>query len=231
MSDETTKTTTAIALPEKLILQHEDPKASEAYAQEQAQAKKLRAVMMLDKAKQEEIIRATEPVLEEAQHKFSEVHKKLIKAGEKAVSDLKVSEEFADVKKALRALKINSIECSIEFGSVNLNGRGKIEFRRTVGKRSDSYYSNTTMSGEDYLPFTEEMTELLKEYRTLDKQVKDLTKQIADAQSKLRDRANRMSDAEGALALRSMSAEEMEEVKGIYEQLTTGVTAAGLLGG
>lgn len=220
--------TLTLALPERLVLEHQDPTAAQAYAQDQAALKKLRGVMVLDKLNQEAIIKRVQPELELVKETIDELSEQLVKLGKREVGDLNLSTEFAAVKKAMRDLKINSLTFSIDFCGLDLVKKGKIRFRRTIGEKSSPY--SRSMSGDDAMPFTPEMSALLTQLNEAQAKQKVLLEQITDAQSKLRDRANRMSDAEGAFALRTMSSDELAEVKDIYGRLESGMTVTALLG-
>jgi hypothetical protein len=221
----------ALIVPSKVILQHEDPASQEAYNAEQKQLRQARAVMLLDKVEQENIIKDAKPRLEDATAEVARLNEKINKAGAKAVSKLKLSEEFADVKKALRAIKINSLECSIAFGGVEYTGKGRILFSRTVGRKARRDYGSTAvMVGDDSMPLTEELQGLVAQLKEAEELRTQLLEAIMDAQTKLRDRANRMSDVEGAIALKNLDEAEAEEVKSVYANLQGGMSAAALLG-
>ena len=83
----------------------------------------------------------------------------------------------------------------------------EIRFEREI-KHPDNYHG---ISGDDILPFTEEMLEVKAQYEELDAECKRAQAIIVEAEAARRDFANRMAKAEGLLALKQMGAEEQEE--------------------
>jgi len=219
-----------LVVPSEVVLRHRDSEWAEGQAKvETEQLRKAKAVLFLDKVQHEQTLKELEPKLEEVQLEFANMAKKIEKAGAREVGDLKPGEEFAEVKKALRALKINDFACRIELVKVDIEN-SEIVFKRSIGDKESKTYWNRVIDGEDTLKFTAEMKELKVQWKALFDQIRDIEQKLLAARSALRDRANRMSDVEGAIALKNLTTEEQVEVKELYSQLATGLNAHKLLG-
>jgi len=230
VSKQKTETTTGQALvPSEILIRHgNDPVTEESIAVEQKQLRTAKAVMFMDKVEQERIIEEAQPRLETAAKVIAAARIKLDKMAKTVVSKLKSSDEFADVRVALRAIKILGIKCGIEYKGMDMDAK-KICFVRGIGDYNQ-YSSEWDMQGEDSVKFTQEMLAEFKIMNAAEKEKKSCEKAILEAQSTLRNRANRMSDVEGAIAIKSMGKAEQEDAKEVYSHLKGGLSVGKLLG-
>jgi len=219
---------TSLVVPSEITLRHRSDDWTEGQVRaETEQLRKAKAVLFLDKVQHEKTIKELEPKLEDLKLELAKVEKAINKAAELEIGDMKLNEEFADVKKALRVLKINKFVCAIELVSVNTED-AEIVFRRSVGDKESTYRYNV-LSGEDTMKFTFEMKELKGQWKELTNKIQEIERTLLEARTALRDRANRMSDVEGAIALKNLNEDERVEVKELYQQLATGLNAQKLL--
>jgi hypothetical protein len=221
---------TSLVVPSEITLRHRSDDWTEGQVRaETEQLRKAKAVLFLDKVQHEKTIKELEPKLEDLQLELANVVKAIDKAAASEIGDLKPSEEFADVKKALKALKINNIACTIELVSVSIEN-AEIVFKRSIGDKERSY-NRYVLDGEDTMKFTVEMKELKGQWKDVTEQIREVERKLLAARTALRDRANRMSDVEGAIALKNLNEDERVEVKELYTQLATGLNAHKLLDG
>lgn len=220
-----------LVLPSKVVLAHEGSEFTEAEQQRQVeQLKKAKAVLFLDKVAQEKLIKELEPKIKDAKEDVAELKRKLELMGQEVVDEIDAKAEFAEVKKALRALKITKCSYKVELESVNIDS-SRIHFKRIVTGREDDrggYYQDS-LTGKDTLPFCEAMKGARKEYMVRKDELEVMEKQYMDAQDALRNRANRMADVEGAMALKGLNDADKADVKELYRQLATGLSATKLL--
>jgi len=195
------------------------------YEAEQREGRQLKAVMLLHAEHQKKVIEDERPKLEKAEIARRKTRERLEKMGKAAVRKLKVSEEFADLRKALQALNMGSISYGISYKELDLDSK-EIEFEREL-KHTDSYRSIT---GEDTMPFTEKMVEELKKYDEAKEEYDRSHNAIVEAETARRDYANRLAEAQGLLALKNMDEDEQQQVQDIYEHMSGGLTASKLLG-
>ena len=220
--------TVSLVVPSEVVLRHKESEYVEAQSKiETEQLRKAKAVLFLDKVQHEKTIKELEPRREEVTRAMAKADADLQHLGAQAVGDLKPGVEFADVKKALRALKIYAFACHIEFVGTNIENN-EIEFRRSINDGEKSSYR--VIDGCDTLKFTPEMKERKAEWKALKLELQDIERKLMEARTALRDRANRMADVEGAIALKNLNDEERVEVKELYTQLATGLNAHKLLG-
>jgi hypothetical protein len=220
-----------LVLPSKMVLAHEGSEFVEAEQKAQSeQLKKAKAVLFLDKVAQEKLIKELEPKIKDAKEDVTEAKKVIEVLGQEVVDAIDVKSEFDAVKKALRALKITKCSFKVELEHVNID-TSRIHFKRViVGKEGSSSYSTDELVGEDVLPFTADMKEARKAFLVRQAELDAMEKQYMDAQDALRNRANRMADVEGAMALKGLNEDDRADVKELYKQLATGLSATKLLG-
>lgn len=218
-----------LVVPAEVVLRHRESEWNEEQVKVTSeQMRKARAVLFLDKVQHEKTLKELEPLRVQAEQNIARLQSELNQAGASLVGDLKPSEEFAEVKKALRALRIYDTVFQIRLVEVEIEN-GTVQFTRSLGLKESSYRSDM-ISGSDRLKFTPEMKKLRTEWQDEVAKLKSIEQQLVEARTALRDRANRMSDVEGAIALKSLNAEEQVEVKELYTQLATGLNAQKLLG-
>ena len=198
---------------------------TEQLAAERKQERQIKAVMLLDDEHQRKLIDEEKPKLEKAEHQRVKLLNRLQKLAEKEVRKLKVSQEFTELKQALKKLNMGSCSFAIGFKGFSVEDE-EIRFEREI-KHPDNYHG---ISGDDILPFTEEMLEVKAQYEELDAECKRAQAIIVEAEAARRDFANRMAKAEGLLALKQMGAEEQEEVQAIYGHMAGNLSAERLLG-
>ena len=215
----------SLVLPQNVNLtQDVGPYSQKQNEIERTQQKQVSAVAFLNKLEQEAILRAQEPVLEKLQKEHASITKKLDRAAAKLVGALKVEDAAKEVKAALLAWGMTTVKLGATLDKINYDER-VLEVSKTCGGTD---YEK--LNAEEDVPFTPEMVTLVEKREKLDDQIRDVSNVMVEAQAKLKNRANLLADAQGALALKTMSKDEVEQVKDMYDTVKSGITVEKLLG-
>jgi hypothetical protein len=216
-------------VPTELVLRHQADHWSEDRAKTLASEEKIeKATYMLWKTELEVRIKKLEPQVRDKQAEHANIEKDILQTAKDVIADLKVSDEFEDVKKALRKLKISGVNCSISMGEVDID-LGIIHFIRSIDGGSRGY--GASLSGADRMKFTAEMKDMRHQWQTLRDEIKELDAQLLEARHQLDERANAMADIQGRNAVKSLTTEEAERTKAIFEDMKQGTSGAKLLVG
>lgn len=185
------------------------------------------AVMYLNKLEQDKIILENRPRREKLEKDLASVFKKLERKAAKLLAGLKVDEEAKELKKALEAWDILGVKFDISQQQLNIDER-VVEITKKITCKHESYDGLSSEAID--VPFTDEMVKLADQYDKLVDDIRVVTKTLADAEAKLMNRALLRADAHGALAIKRMSTSDIEDVKSVYEKVSSGVTVEKLLG-
>ena len=216
---------TALVIPANINLTTDlGPRQEQRDNVERTQQKQVSAVAFLNKLEQESILRAQEPVLEKLQKEHASVTKKLERAAAKVVGGIKVEDEAKEAKAALIAWGVTSVKLSATLDVINYDER-VIEVTKHIGGAD---YDK--LNAEVDISFTSDMIILADKRDALEDQIRDVTNIMVEAQAKLKNRANLLADAQGALALKTMSQDEISQVKDMYDTVKSGITVEKLLG-
>lgn len=205
------------------------PRQEQRDALDRTQAKQVSAVAFLNKLEQEAIIRENEPVLEKLQKEFSALNKKVERQAARVLNAIKVDDDASAVKKALNDWGINGVKIGVELKRVNIDDR-VIEVEKSVSVKDESRYNSCINTGVIDVAFDDVLTALADKVDALDKRMKDVQEILVTAHAKLKNRANLLADAQGALALKTMSKAEVEAVRDMYDTVKSGITVEKLLG-
>lgn len=215
----------SLVLPQNVNLTTDlGPRQEQRDAVERTQQKQVSAVAFLNKLEQESILRAQEPVLEKLQKEHGSVTKKLERAAAKLLGTVKVEDEAKEAKAALIAWGMTSVKLSATLNSINYDER-VIEVAKHIGGAD---YDK--LNAEVDVSFTPDMIVLADKRDALEDQIRVVTNVMVEAQAKLKNRANLLADAQGALALKTMSQDEVAQVRDMYDTVKSGITVEKLLG-
>lgn len=221
--------TLQVNMPTEMVLRHQTDPWTEAQAQQQASdSRVIRAACLLKKLANEQKIKELEPLIQAKAIELVELERQLNEGARTIIGDMKLSDVFGEVKKALKVLKIHSIVCSIDLQELDIEA-GYISFTRKIGEDKRGY--GATMSGSDQVKFPQEMKDLRKQWLALRDDIKELEAELMKAKVALQDRANTQADAEGLVALQNLNQDEAEKTKQVFERMGHNTTVAGLLGG
>ena len=120
--------------------------------------------------------------------------------------------------------KKSEVRVNMTMGEVITEKQGKILTVTSVLISSAIGYGRNSSEVFGSLKFTPEMHTLLNAYRAAKKESERARKAIIEAKAKLSERANRMADAEGALALNTLSNAEKKDAALLLDQLNSGKT-------
>jgi hypothetical protein len=198
---------------------------------EQAELKKVRGVMFLDKLNCEKILAEEKPKLAKAEADRKKYMAMLNKEGQAAINKLKFTADVKALRDLLGKFGVKFVKHSIEFVGVDAKKQVVHYQHKVRQKNPKDRYGDRTLEGAKELPFAAAMKDTAAKLKAAEDEVKRSQQAMTDAQAKLRDRANRMADVEGAMALRAMGAEEQAEVKKLYGDLQGGLSVKQLMAG
>lgn len=208
-----------LVAPSEVLMKNDPGPYNQKVAEKvQRETQLVSGLMFVDKVEKEKIVKDQTPIYEKAMKQLELIKAKITVQGKKAVSALKNDELFIAAKSALSDIGFE-VKYSLQFCHVDMEERNsnRIVYKRKLEKISgESSYRDTWKSDEIELDFTDAMKTLQTKFWEQYDIAETAKDKIIKAETALRDRANRMADAQGLVALKNMSQEDLALVKEIH---------------